>query len=153
MKHRFIAVLAVFALTLTTTGSAWAFDCMRVSSSMQGLQQSATKSGNWLFFDMTPGGGGVAEAATFIFGSVTGPQVDCLQAQYTAAASAPDSVLPMFWALGFGVAGGKTGNGPGVLAHNNPNSNVLSNGTGIDHFDDTILPYFVNVAGPACGLV
>ena len=39
--------------------------------------------------------------------------------------------------------------GPGVLAHNNPNDRVLANGTGIDHFDDTVLPVLL-AALPGC---
>lgn len=147
MKRRFMAVLAVFAVTLTTTSSALAFDCMRVSSSKTGLQQSATNSGKWLYFDMTQGGGGVAEILDF-FGLPSSKEV-CFQAAYTAA-QAKDPTLPTYFALGTGVAGGNT-NGPGVLAHNNPNTNVLSNGTGIDHFDDTVLPVFL-AAAPGCGV-
>jgi hypothetical protein len=145
MKRRFMAVLAVFAVTLTTTGAALAHDCMRVSSSMQGLQQSATKSGQWLYFDMTPGGNGVAEIVNF-FG-LPSSSVDCFQRAYTAA-QATTPTLPTYFALGNGVAGGNT-NGPGTLAWNNPNDRVLSNGTGIDHFDDTVLPVF-EAAAPTC---
>ncbi|HWC85397.1 MAG TPA: hypothetical protein VG388_02590 [Solirubrobacteraceae bacterium] len=135
MKRRVVAVLAVFALTLSTTGSAFAFDCMRVSSSMQGLQQSATNGGNWLFFDMTPTGGGVAQVLAFFGVPVTSDQLACFQSAYTASGA------PTYFALGIGVAGGKTGNGPGVLASNAP-ERVLSNGTGIDHFEDTVVPVF-----------
>ncbi len=46
---------------------------------------------------------------------------------------------PLYFALGTGVAGGKTGHGPGVLASGAP-AKVLTNGTGIDHFDDSVLP-------------
>ncbi len=156
MKRRFMAVLAVFAVTLATSASALAFDCMRVSSSMQGLKKSASRSGMWTFLDMTPSGGGVAEVGNFLFGPganppgplLTSTQVACFQTAYDNALAAPNSVVPKYFALGTGVAGGKT-NGPGVLAHNNPNSNVLSNGTGIDHFDDTVLPVFL-AAAPTC---
>jgi hypothetical protein len=144
MKHRLVAVLAVFATTLTITGSALAFDCMRVSSSMQGLQQSASNSGMWLFVDMSPGGGGIAEILHHFNVPPTPQLVICLQNAYTTA-QASNPALPTYFALGFGVAGGK--NDPvnkGVLAHNNPNTRVLSNGTGIDHFDDTVLPVLMN---------
>lgn len=145
MKHRFALVLGVIVVALAATSSAFAFDCMRVSSSAQGLQQSAANSGNWLFFDMTPGGGGVAEIVDF-FG-LPSSSVPCFQSAYDAAA-ASNKLLPEYFALGFGVAGGKTGNGPGVLAHNAPD-NVLSNGTGIDHFDDTVQPVF-EAAASSC---
>ena len=145
MKHRFALLVGVFALALLVTSSALAFDCMRVSSSAQGLQQSAGNSGRWLYFDMTDSGNGVTEIVNF-FGlpSSTAP---CFQAAYDKAVAA-NPTLPVYFALGIGVAGGNT-NGPGVIAHNNPNANVLSNGTGIDHFDDTVLPVFLG-ALPSC---
>jgi hypothetical protein len=31
-----------------------------------------------------------------------------------------------------------------VIAHHNPNDRVLMNGTGIDHFDDTVLPVLLS---------
>jgi hypothetical protein len=49
-----ILVLAVLALALVGTGSALAFDCIRVSSSAMGLK-SSTKSGNWALFDLSTG--------------------------------------------------------------------------------------------------
>ena len=145
MKHRFALLVGVAVVALTVTSSALAFDCMRVSSSKQGLQQSASNSGKWLYFDMTDGGGGVAEIVDF-FG-LPSSTVPCFQAAYDAAV-ASNPLLPKYFALGFGVAGGDS-NGPGVLAHNNPNSRVLSNGTGIEHFDDTVLPVFL-AAAPGC---
>ena len=141
MKHRFALVLGVVALALTISGSAFAFDCIRVSSSLQGLQQS-TNSGNWLLFNMTPGGGGVAGVLDFFGIPVSSSQVACFQTAYSASSG------PTYFALGAGVAGGKTGNGPGVLASRAPDK-VLMNGTGIDHFDDTVVPVFL-AAAPAC---
>ena len=145
MKHRFVVVVGAAVAALTLAGSAFAFDCMRVSASAQGLQQSADNSGMWIYFDMTDGGNGVSEIlAHFGLPAATAP---CFQAAYDAAVSA-NPALPLYFALGNGVAGGKNG-GPGVLAHNNPNSEVLANGTGIDHFDDTVLPVFL-AALPSC---
>jgi hypothetical protein len=145
MKYRLVLIVGVAVVALTVASSAFAFDCMRVSSSPQGLQQAASHSGNWLYFDMTDGGNGVAQIVDF-FG-LPSATVSCFQAAYDAAARA-NSALPLYFALGIGVAGGNA-SGPGVLAHNNPNSNVLSNGTGIDHFDDTVLPVFL-AALPTC---
>lgn len=136
MKHRFALFIGVAVIALTVTSSALAFDCMRVSSSASGLQHSTSNSGMWLYFDMTDGGGGIAEIVDFFQGDPS--WVPCLQAAYDQAVKA-DPTLPLYFALGTGVAGGKT-NGPGVLAHRNPNDRVLMNGTGIDHFDDTVLP-------------
>src|SRR4051794_41242316 len=52
MKLRLLAVLALAVTALAVAASASAFDCVRVSSSLQGLQQS-TKSGNWLLIDVS----------------------------------------------------------------------------------------------------
>ena len=137
--------MAVLALTLA--GSAFAHDCMRVSSSSQGLQQSAKNGGNWIYFDMTDGGNGIPEILGF-FNLPSDPgTVACFQSAYDQAVAA-NPTLPLYFDLGNGVAGGNT-NGPGTLAWNNPNSRVLSNGTGIDHFDDTVLPV-LEAAAPGC---
>jgi hypothetical protein len=147
MKHRFAVFVGVAVLALTLTGAAFAHDCMRVSSSPQGLQQSASNGGNWIYFDMTDGGNGIPQILGF-FGLPTDPgTVACFQTAYDQAV-ATNPTLPLYFDLGNGVAGGNT-NGPGVLAHNNPNSNVLSNGTGIEHFDDTVLPVLL-AAAPGC---
>ena len=53
MRHRLGLLLAVTAVALAATGSAFAFDCIRVSSSYQGLIASTANSGHWLLFDMT----------------------------------------------------------------------------------------------------
>ena len=52
MRYRFAIGVAVLAFGLVGVGSAAAFDCIRVSTSLQGLKQS-TKSGNWLLFDLS----------------------------------------------------------------------------------------------------
>ena len=145
MKHRFAVVVGVAVVALTMASSALAFDCMRVSSSANGLQHSASNSGRWLYFDMTDNGTGVAQILDF-FGAPPAA-APCFQSAYDTAVAA-NPKLPLYFALGIGVAGGQT-NGPGVLAHNNPNGRVLSNGTGIDHFDDTVLPVFL-AAMPTC---
>lgn len=144
MKHRLALFVGVAVLALTMASSALAFDCIRVSGSPQGLQQS-THSGMWLYFDMTDQGNGVATIIDF-FG-LPSSSVPCFQAAYDAAIAA-NPKLPLYFALGTGVAGGNS-NGPGVLAHKNPNDNVLSNGTGIDHLDDTVIPVFL-AAAPTC---
>ena len=145
MKHRLAVFVGVAVVALTVASSALAFDCMRVSSSANGLQHSASNSGRWLYFDMTDSGTGVAQILDF-FG-VPSAAAPCFQSAYDAAVAA-NPKLPLYFALGIGVAGGQT-NGPGVIAHNNPNARVLSNGTGIDHFDDTVLPVFL-AALPTC---
>jgi hypothetical protein len=147
MKHRLALFIGVVTVALTVTSSALAFDCMRVSSSPQGLQQSAANGGMWIYFDMTDGGNGIPQILSF-FGLPADPAtVACFQNAYDQAVAANPS-LPLYFALGNGVAGGNRG-GPGVLAHNNPNERVLSNGTGIEHFDATVLPVLL-AAAPGC---
>jgi hypothetical protein len=147
MKHRLVLFVAVAVAALTVTGSALAFDCMRVSSSAQGLQQSASNSGTWLYFDMTDGGNGIPQILGFFGLPSDSGTVACFQTAYDQAVAA-NPKLPLYFALGTGVAGGNH-NGPGVIAHNNPNDRVLSNGTGIEHFDDTVLPVLL-AAAPSC---
>jgi hypothetical protein len=128
LKVRLSAIVAVVLLALTLAGSAFAFDCIRVSSSLQGLQQSTT-SGKWTLFNLSSPAGVAATLAANGLPSDTGTAT-CIYASYATSGQ------PQYFAIGTGVAGGDT-NGPGVLAHNNPNSNVLSNGKGIDHLDDS----------------
>jgi len=144
MRHRFAAFAVVIAAGLALAGSALAFDCIRVSSSLQGLQQS-TKSGNWLLFDLSS-----PAAAQQTFAGVVGLNLTDAQAQCFTAAYR-QSGQPLYFALGIGVAGGEKG-GPGVLAGHNKNENVLANGKGIDHFEDSpILPAIFGAAG-SCGI-
>ena len=147
MKHRFTALLALVVVARTISGSAFAFDCIRVSSSHQGLVQS-TQSGKWLLFDLSSGPalqqtlGGAAGV------SLTDEQAACMADAYAATGQ------PLYFALGTGVAGGNNPNSAagGVIAHNNPNDRVLGNGKGIDHLDDSaILPALFGAAA-GCGV-
>lgn len=146
MKKRFSVGLAVLVLALVGAGSAFAFDCIRVSSSLQGLQQS-TRSGNWIVFDFsTPE---AFQASLTEFGVVlTDEQAECGAEAYA------ESGQPLYFALGIGVAGGENENASagGVLAHNNPNTSVLSNGTGIDHFEDSGIIPALEAAAETCGI-
>lgn len=146
MRHRISVVVAVLALGLVGVGSAAAFDCIRVSSSLQGLQQS-TRSGNWLLFDLSS-----AQAAKSTFANISDGAIQLTDQQASCFVSAyAQSGQPQFWALGIGVAGGEHG-GPGVLAHNNENTRVLSNNKGIDHFEDSgVIPAVFGAAG-TCGI-
>jgi hypothetical protein len=146
MKKRLSVCLAVLVLALVGAGSAFAFDCIRVSSSLQGLQQS-TKSGNWIVFDFsTPE---AFQASLSEFGvDLTDEQAACGAAAYA------ESGQPLYFALGIGVAAGENENARagGVLAHNNPNTSVLSNGTGIDHFEDSGIIPALEAAAMSCGI-
>ena len=125
---RLSALTAAFLVALCVAGSAFAFDCIRVSSSLQGLKQSTT-SGKWLLFDFSSAAGTAATLANA--GLPADPTTaQCVYTSYSASGQSP------YFALGTGVAGGNT-NGPGVLAHNNPNDSVLANGKGIDHLDES----------------
>lgn len=127
MRHRLPAFFAVVVVALTISGSALAFDCIRVSTSFQGLQQS-TKSGNWLLVDVsTPT---AIHDAVFEFAEIdlSPSQVACFQQSYTASGA------PAYFALGIGVAGGFA-HGPGEVASGAP-LKVVSDGKGIDHGED-----------------
>jgi hypothetical protein len=147
MRHRFAIGVAVLALGLVGVGSAAAHDCIRVSSSLQGLKQSTAKSGNWLLFDLsTPQAAkdtfaGISEGAI----QLSDQQASCFVTAYAASGQ------PRFWALGIGIAGGEHG-GPGVLAHNNKNTRVFSNNKGIDHFEDSGIIPAVFGAADSCGI-
>jgi hypothetical protein len=146
MRHRFAIGVAVLAFGLVGVGSAAAFDCIRVSSSLQGLKQS-TRSGHWLLFDLS-----TPEAAKDTFAGIsegaiqlTNQQASCFVTAYAASGQ------PRFWALGLGVAGGFNG-GPGVLAGHNKNTRVLSNNKGIDHFEDSAIIPAIFAAADGCGI-
>ena len=146
MKNRLSVGLAVLVLALAGAGSAFGFDCIRVSSSLNGLQQS-TKSGNWLLFDLsTPAA--FQESLTEFGVVLTDEQAACGSAAYA------ESGQPLYFALGIGVAAGENENASagGVLAHNNPNTSVLSNGKGIDHFEESGIIPALEDAAATCGI-
>ena len=138
--------LAVLVLALAGAGSAFGFDCIRVSSSLQGLHESA-KSGNWLVFDLsTPD---AFQESLSEFGVVlTDEQAECGSEAYA------ESGQPLYFALGIGVAAGGNENASagGVLAHNNPNTSVLSDGKGIDHFEESGIIPALEAAAVTCGI-
>jgi hypothetical protein len=154
MRHRLAAFAVVITAGLAIAGSALAFDCIRVSSSLEGLQNS-TKSGNWLLFDLSS-----AEGAQRTFGE----DVDLTDAQAQCFATAyGESGQPLYFALGIGVAGGKkdstNSSGAradagafGVIAWHNKNEVVLSNGKGIDHFEDSAILPAIFDAAVSCGI-
>ena len=134
MRYRLAALVAVIVASLALASSALAFDCIRVSSSLQGLQQS-TKSGNWLLFDFSS-----AEAAQETLANlgeeVTDEEAACFAEVYGASGQ------PLFFALGVGVAGPN-----GVLAFHNDNP-AMGDGKGIDHLEATgIFAAFDEAAG------
>jgi hypothetical protein len=145
MRHRVALLLAVAIVGLAATSSAFAFDCIRVSSSYQGLVSSTANSGHWLLFDMTNPANVQANLSNFAAAPLTSEQAACVSAAYLQGGLTP------YFALGFGVAGGFT-NGPGVLAHNNPNERVLGNLKGIDHIDASPIGGAIFAAADSCGV-
>ena len=136
MRYRFAALVAVIVASLALASSAVAFDCVRVSSSLQGLKQS-TKSGNWLLFDFSSADA-VQETLANIGEEVTEDEAACFAEVYGASGQ------PLFFALGIGVAGPN-----GVLAFHNDNP-VMGDGKGIDQLEQSgILGAFEAAAG-AC---
>jgi hypothetical protein len=148
------ALLAVVLAALVVAGSALAFDCLRVSASYQGLVKSTSNGGNWLLFDMTNPAIVQADLSIFATTPLTMAQAICVSDAYQAEAAPTGAFagVPLFWALGFGVAGANS-NGPGVIAHNNPNNaGQLGNLKGIDHLDASPIGAAVFTAAGGCGV-
>jgi hypothetical protein len=122
MPYRIVAI-AVIVASLALASSAAAFDCIRVSSSLHGLQQS-TKSGNWLLFDFSTAEA-VQETLANIGETVTEAEAECFAEVYG------ESGQPRFFALGIGVAGPN-----GVLAFHNA-TQAMGDGKGIDHLEQS----------------
>jgi hypothetical protein len=148
MKHRAVVLLVAVVAALAVAGSALAFDCLRVSSSLQGLQQSAANGGNWLLFDMTNPVVVQADLSNFATTPLTLAQATCVSTAYQSSGLSP------YFALGFGVAGAFAPvGGPGVLAHNNPNTQgQLGNLRGIDHLDASPIGAELFAAAAGCGV-
>ena len=144
MRSRMLVLVAVLTAALTLGGSALAFDCVRISSSLQGLQQS-TRSRNWLLFDLSS-----ASAVQGTFQRVVGADLPADVAACIATQYATYHVTPYF-ALGVGVAGGENG-GVGVLAWHNKNEQVLGNLKGIDHLEDSLVGAALFGSLGACGI-
>jgi hypothetical protein len=138
IRQRLAALAIVIVTSLVAAGSAVAFDCIRVSSSLEGLEQS-TRSGNWLLFDFSSVGG-LKETLTRIGEPVpSDEEAACFVSAYAASGQ------PRFFALGIGVAGPN-----GVLAWRN----VLTtgDGKGIDHLEESGILSAVGAAVAACGV-
>jgi hypothetical protein len=140
MRHRLTAIIAVSLTALALAGAALAHDCIRVSASLNGLQHSAG-SGQWLLFDLSSAAGVKQTFADVFEAQLTDAQASCMATEYAKAK------LPLSFALGLGVAGHN-----GELAHNNKNTDVLSNNKGIDHFEDSPIVPAVFAAGDTCGV-
>lgn len=154
--RRSAMVVAVTAVLGGSAATAFAFDCIRTSSTLQGLKQS-TKSGNWLLFDFSSPAG-ITSTFGDVFGvPLTATEAQCLADEYAASGQ------PKFFALGIGVAGGKnagvenggarsTSGGFGVIAWHNKNYRVLGDGRGIDHLEDSPVVGALFGAAEACNI-
>ena len=130
---RIAAVAGIAGAVVAASAPAYAWDCIRVSGSQQGLQQSS-QNGQWMYmtFDDLVAGG-VAE------GFLDASQVDCVTAAWAALGE------PEYFAIGGGVAGARGAMQSGhmsdsdffELAKNAP-LKVMVNGKGVDHLDDAI---------------
>lgn len=130
---RAAAAVAGAGALLLTASPAYAWDCIRVSGSLKGLQQS-TKSGNWAYMTFQDFADGAAADG------VPQEEVDCVVAAWRGAK------LPEYFAVGIGVGGARGAEQSGrmtdhdfyVIAKNAPLKN-LTNGKGVDHLFPTIL--------------
>ena len=155
MKKRLPVLAVVTALVIGVTGSAYAFDCIRVSSSAKGLAASV-KSGNWfpIFFGTADE---VQQTLLEEFNiDATHDQAVCVATAYAATHQ------PQYFAIGIGVAGGKKSTLPshgargdffGIIAWHNKNTQVLGNGSGIDHLEASGIFGAVVGSVEGCGLV
>jgi hypothetical protein len=146
MTKRLSVGLIVLMLALVGAGSAFAFDCIRVSSSLKGLQQS-TKSGNWLLVDLSTADA-FQESLAELDVVLTDAQAECGSEAYAKSGQ------PLYFAIGIGVAAGENPNASagGVIAHNNPNGSVLGNGKGIDHLEESGIFPALEAAAVTCGI-
>ena len=76
MSRRLATLAVAVVASLALAGSSFAFDCIRVSSSLQGLKSSA-KSGNWLVLDFSSAAGTQETFATVIEQEITPAQATC----------------------------------------------------------------------------
>jgi hypothetical protein len=142
MKRALIAAAGLTVAGLVVSASpAFAYDCIRVSSSQQGLMQSTAKSGNWLYFTIHDLVQGAVDS-----GEATPEQAACVEQKWVQMGE------PSYFALGVGVAGARGATESGritdqdfyELAKNAP-AKVMVNGKGVDHLDDAL-----EMVLPAC---
>ncbi len=137
-RQRLITFAGVVASALVLSATAAAFDCIRVSSSLQGLQES-TRSGNWLLFDFSSVEGLKSTLATLGEPAPSEADAACFVSTYAASGE------PRFFALGIGVAGPN-----GVLAHRN--TNTIGDGKGIDHLEESGIGAAIDATLETCGI-
>jgi hypothetical protein len=138
MRHRLTLLVAVLVGALALVGSAAAFDCIRVSSSLKGLEAS-TRSGNWLLLDLSS-----AESIQRTFANIGeelgDDEAGCLAVEYAASGQ------PLYFAIGIRVAGPN-----GILAHRNETA-AMADGKGIDQLEQSGIFPALLAAAISCGI-
>ena len=139
-SHRLVRrsgiALVALVVSLVAAGTATAFDCIRVSSSLQGIEQSA-RSGKWLVFDLSSVEGLQRTLEQIGEPAPTIERAECFVAVYA------ESGQPRFFAIGIGVAGPN-----GVLAWRNVRT--IADGKGIDHLEASGIVEAADAAAATC---
>ncbi|QNN53650.1 hypothetical protein [Nocardioides mesophilus] len=134
MRRRIVTIAAASAGTvLLATGPALAHECYIASRSWQGNLMSGTHSQAWYQVDLNE------EFANDP--SLTEADAQCLLTQRTA------NGVPLVFTIHVKGAVGQDG----VLADNNPNSWLMADGKGVDHFFD-VYGEALGASFAACGL-
>lgn len=115
-----LILMTVVALALTAQ-PAMAHECYIASRSWQGNLMAGTHSQAWFLVDLNQ-----EFAAEVSAGQLTQAEADCL------LTTLPSNGVPLQFTLHVKGAVGQDG----VLADNNPNTWLVSNGKGVDHFFD-----------------
>jgi len=115
-KRLFLAVPAAAAVLTLAAGPAMAHQCYIASRSWQGNLMAGTKSQAWFMVDLNQE---FAHDET-----LTPAQRTCLTTELT------ENGVPLQFTI---HVKGANGSG-GVLSDNNPNTWLVSNGKGVDHF-------------------
>ena len=110
-------VAATLAILTFGAGAASAHECFNASRSDQGNASVAAHSNAWEQVSL--------DTILTQFIGVPQPVADCVEAQ------APAAGIPSSF-----VFGGKQSASTGVIAENNPNTQLFSNGKGVDHAED-----------------
>lgn len=132
----FLAVPAAAAALILAAGPAMAHECYIASRSWQGNLMAGTNSQAWYMVDLNQ-----EFAAEVESGQLTGDQASCLITELTA------NGVPLQFTL---HVKGVTGQ-DGVLASSNPNTWLMSNGTGVDHFFD-VYGQAIGTSFATCGV-
>lgn len=138
-SFRGVAAAAVAAAALALAGTAAAFDCVRVSASLRGLEQSQG-SGKWFLIDVSSVEG--VQRTFELLGDPVPSDEDaaCFVSAYASSGQ------PASFAIGIGVAGPN-----GVLMHRN-GTRATSDGKGVDRLESSrIADAYLN-AIDVCGL-